>query len=73
EEKEQEKIMNTRLLYAEEEGMKNGMEKGIEKGIEKGSSNKAIEIAKNMLNKNFDLKTISEITNLSISEIENLK
>ncbi|MCM1370977.1 MAG: Rpn family recombination-promoting nuclease/putative transposase [Clostridium sp.] len=41
-------------------------------GITEGSSNKAIEIARNMLNKGFDIKIISEITELSVEKIEKL-
>ena len=45
---------------------------GISKGIEQGSQNKQIEIAKNMLNLNMDVNLISNITGLSIEEIESL-
>ncbi len=41
-------------------------------GIEKGELAKAIKIAKGMLAKGFDLKTISELTDLSETEIEKL-
>ena len=49
------------------------MEQGLEKGIEKGSKEKSMEIAKNMLNKNMDIDLISELTNLSSKEIEEIK
>ena len=45
---------------------------GISKGIEQGSQNKQIEIAKNMLNLNMDVNLISNVTGLSIEEIESL-
>ena len=45
----------------------------LRQGIEEGEKNKQIEIAKNMLLKGIDLNTISEVTNLSIEEINNLK
>ncbi|MCM1371366.1 MAG: transposase, partial [Clostridium sp.] len=64
EEKEQEKIMNTRLLYAEEQGMKNGMEKGIAKN--------KIEIAKNMLKEGSTIDFIAKVTDLSINDIKEL-
>ena len=64
------------LQYEREEGFKQGMEKGIEKGrqegIEKGIKENQILTAKNMKNKNMDLNLISELTGLSIKEIENL-
>ena len=45
-----------------------GEEKGIEKGIEKGK----IETAKKMLDRNMDIRTISEITGLSEAKIKSL-
>ena len=67
-----------RKEYAEhqasiEKGMEKGIEKGMKKGMEKGAQNKAKEIAKELLKKNIlPLNSISEITGLSIEEIENL-
>ncbi|MEI0525269.1 Rpn family recombination-promoting nuclease/putative transposase [Brachyspira murdochii] len=59
-----------------EEGFKKGIEKGIEqgieKGIEKGIKENQILTAKNMKNKNIDIALISDITGLSIKEIEEL-
>lgn len=54
------------------EGIEIGIEKGIEKGKIEGEENKAISIAKAMKNKNMDIKLISEITGLSVKEIEDL-
>lgn len=45
---------------------------GFEKGKIEGEENKAISIAKIMKNKNIDIKLISEITGLSVKEIEDL-
>ena len=45
------------------------IEEARQDGIKKGKS----EIAKNMIKKGIDIKTISEITGLSINEIETLK
>ena len=55
-----------------EEGEKSGIEKGERIGIEKGELANALKIAKGMLDKGFDLKTISELTGLSEVEIEKL-
>jgi len=41
-------------------------------GFEKGELANALKIAKGMLAKGFDLKTISELTGLTPAEIENL-
>ena len=45
---------------------------GISKGISEGKRERNIEIAKNMLSKNMDIKLISEITGLMEDEIKNL-
>ncbi|MDE7210701.1 MAG: Rpn family recombination-promoting nuclease/putative transposase [Lachnospiraceae bacterium] len=67
---------NQGLLEAEERGWsageKVGIEKGIEKGIETGEYQKAIQIAKNMLAKNFDFDLTAEISGLSVAQIEQL-
>lgn len=42
-------------------------------GYNEGKKETQIEIAKNMLNKNFNVKQISELTDLSAEEIEKLK
>ena len=49
-----------------------GVEDGIEKGIEKGEINKAIEIAKNLLNIGLSVEQIEKSTGLSKEEIESL-
>ena len=41
-------------------------------GIEQGEKNKAISMAKNMKARDMDIKLISELTGLSIEEIEKL-
>ena len=53
-------------------GIHEGEAIGISKGIEQGSQNKQIEIAKNMLNLNMDVNLISNVTGLSIEEVESL-
>ena len=49
-----------------------GMHEGEAIGISKGKIERNIEIAKNMLNQNMDLNLISNVTGLSIEEIESL-
>ena len=53
-------------------GREEGLKEGLEKGIEQGEKNKAISMAKNMKARNMDLNLISELTGLSIEEIEEL-
>ena len=52
--------------------LKKAKEEGIEQGIEKGEKNKAISMAKNMKSRDMDINLISELTGLSIQEIEKL-
>ena len=42
-------------------------------GKQEGANNRNIEIAKNMLKKNYDIKSISEITNLTLEQIKKYK
>ncbi|MEI0797800.1 Rpn family recombination-promoting nuclease/putative transposase [Brachyspira intermedia] len=53
-------------------GIEQGIENGIEKGIEQGIKENKIVTAKNMKNKNIDILLISDVTGLSIEEIEKL-
>ena len=49
-----------------------GFEEGIKEGKLEGEKNKTISMAKTMKLKNMDINLISEITGLSIEEIEKL-
>ena len=55
------------------EGLKEGKEEGLKEGIKKGRIDEKIDIAKNMLLKNVDIQLISEFTNLTIDEINDIK
>ena len=55
--------------YAREEGEKIGEERGREIG----RAEEKTAIARNMLTKGYDLKTVSELTGLSIDEVLALK
>ncbi|MCM1371127.1 MAG: hypothetical protein NC181_04505, partial [Clostridium sp.] len=67
-EEDERKIFNSRMS----EATRKGLEKGIEEGIKEGKQEEKLEIARNMINNGFDIKTISKITKLSINEIEKL-
>ena len=56
-----------------EKGIIQGREEGISEGVSKGERAKSIDIARNMINMNIDLETISKATGLSIEEIQNIK
>lgn len=49
-----------------------GIEKGLKEGLKKGERNKAIGIAKNLLNLGMDIDTISKGTGLSIEDITSI-
>ncbi|UTC64286.1 Rpn family recombination-promoting nuclease/putative transposase [Treponema sp. OMZ 788] len=53
-------------------GIQQGISQGISQGIEQGSYQKALETAKMMKLKNFDIVVIKEISGLSELEIQNL-
>ena len=76
-EEDDRKMFNTKMNYAKktgiEEGIKRGIKQGIEQGMNVGKKEEKIKIAKNMLKKNFDIDSISEITNLTKEEIKNLE
>ena len=76
--------MEAAIEYARElveESTKNGVERYLfnlkreskEKGMIQGEKNRNIEIAKNLLNLNTDVNTISKATGLTIKEINKLK
>ena len=50
-----------------------GKDEGLAQGRKEGRKEKCIEIAKSMLEKECDISLISEVTGLSIEEIEKLK
>ena len=55
------------------EGIKEGISKGTKEGIALGVAQEKIAIVKSMLEKNYDIKEISDITGLSIDEINKIK
>ena len=63
-EKVEQKILNTRLKGAKQEG--------IQQGIEQGIQQRNMEIAKNLLSQNVDIDVIMNATGLNKEEIEKL-
>ena len=67
----------TDLEYAVQKGRQEGMEKGrqegMEKGMEKGMQAEKQAVALNMLKKQADMAFISEVTGLSVNEINKIK
>ena len=77
EERGWEKGMEKGILEGMEKGMEKGilegMEKGMEKGILEGEYRKSVQVALDMLSKNFDVNIISQISRLPLEEVERLK
>ena len=67
------RIREHAMIDGYEKGQKDGIKKGKIKGKHEGMIESKKEIATNMLNKKIDIKTISEVTGLSVNEIEKLK
>ena len=64
-----------KLLYYDYDALKRGeaYDEGFDAGIDVGVEKNNKEIAKAMLKKNYDIKSVHEITNLSYEDIEKLK
>jgi len=72
EEEDKRKIFNSEINEARKTGFNDGFNDGFSDGVNKGSNDKSIEIAKKLIEIDMDIKNISEITGLSIEEIEKL-
>ena len=53
-------------------GQKDGFSKGEKSGFTKGERKAALDIAKGMKRKNLDSSVITELTGLSLAEVESL-
>ncbi len=75
-EEEKERIYQTAINLAKndgrEEGKQIGLELGIERGIERGIEQKEQEIIMSMYKKGYELSEISQILNLNISKVEQI-
>ena len=65
-------IRKTGYNEGKREGLKQGLQEGKKEGIIEGEKNEKINIAQNMLKKKLDKNMISEVTGLTIEEIEKL-
>ena len=68
--------IDTALEQGREEGMKKGRAEGLEKGLKKGRAEgekqKALSIAKAMLQRGLDIPMIAELSGLTAEEIQSL-
>jgi predicted transposase/invertase (TIGR01784 family) len=65
-------IQKSSVEKAKREGREEGHQEGLEEGLEKGRKERDIEIAKVSLSKGLDIETVSNITGLSIEELESI-
>ena len=65
-------IRKTGYNEGKREGLKQGLQEGKKEGIIEGEKNEKINIAQNMIKKKLDKNMISEVTGLTIEEIEKL-
>lgn len=61
------------MILGKEKGKKEGLKEGKEEGLKEGRQEEKIEIARKMLEKNIDVKFISDVTGLTIDEIDDIK
>ena len=64
---------NNNPVEISKNAIKYAKENGYSSGLNDGESKKTIEIVKNMLKKNMSIEDISDVTGLTIDEINNLK
>ena len=69
---EEEVITMTKSLY-DPEVEKQGIQKGIEQGIKQGIKQEKIEMARKLLQNNFSVQMIVELTELTEEEINEIK
>ena len=69
----QEELNKWDIEIATNKGIEQGIEQGIEKGHNEGSKEKALEIAKKLVKIGLDKKEISQVTGLSLEEINLFK
>ena len=65
--------MEKGLAEGMKKGLAEGVEKGLAEGMEKGMNKRSLEIARKMLANGMDAATVMEITELSESQLQQLK
>ena len=68
--------METAIDEAREEGIEKGLEQGLERGLkqglERGRHEERLELIRKMLSKGLPLEVVSDVTGLSLEELEAL-
>ena len=68
-----EKGLSQGIIEGKQQGLSEGIAQGKQQGITQGIEQNKIEVAKEMLELNMDLETISRVTKLAKEEIESLR
>ncbi len=69
--REEEQKQYEEVMY--EKGLNQGKEQGLSQGKQEGIEQTKIDVAKEMLELNMDLETISKVTKLAKDQIESLR
>ena len=64
--------LETAIDEAREEGLVQGLEQGLEKGLEQGRNEERLQLIRKMVSRGMTPDRISEMTGLSLEEIETL-
>ena len=64
--------LETAVDEAREEGLVQGLEKGLEQGLEQGRNEERLQLIRKMVSRGMTPELISEMTGLSLEEIETL-
>ena len=64
--------LETAIDEAREEGLVQGLEQGLEKGLEQGRNEARLQLIREMVSRGMSPDLISEMTGLTIEEIETL-
>ena len=64
--------METAIDEAREEGLEQGVAKGLEQGFKRGRNEERLQLIRKMVSRGMTPELISDMTGLSIEEIETL-
>ena len=64
--------METAIDEAREEGLEQGLTQGLERGLEQGRNEERLQLIRKMISRGMTPELISDMTGLSIEEIETL-
>ena len=66
-------LYNEGIQEGLQKGIQKGIQEGLQKGIREGIEKRGVEIALNLIREGLDASTISKVTDLTVSQIEELR